>query len=168
MLNKYHTHTHTHTHKHTHKRYSQRSGCKFLLCAVGKTLRGEGKAMRSPMLGQSALQESSRSAQFWLTSISKTMTSALSDEGGLELRSVEKPRTLFLISFLFTLHCFLFPISLADRQEDKRHIDTYSLVPFRLSLWIWTNQVWVGLWAEQIWSSDLNKSEPLEKAKNKN
>ena len=71
------------------------------------------------------MQECWGSAQRWLTSISRTITSALSGKGGFELRGVVKPLALFVGNlYLFSRQ--------ASRMGDILY--TYSVVAFGLAL----------------------------------
>ena len=83
------------------------------------------------MQGQRALQECWGSAQRWLTSNLATMKSALSGEGGFELRGVVKPLA-FVCSHLAQLAlCNLFSRQ-ATRKSDI--VFSYSVVAFGLAL----------------------------------
>jgi hypothetical protein len=88
--------------------------------------------------GQRALQECLGSAERLLTSISATMTSALSGKGGFELRGVVKPLALFCRHLALLALCHLFSRQ-ATRKSDILY--TYSVVAFGLALSLLPKQV---------------------------
>jgi hypothetical protein len=98
--------------------------------ALAHLILSYNKTLEPP--GLTVLQECWRSAQRWLTSISASITSALSGKGGFELRGVVNPLALFCRHLALLALCHLFSSRQRTRKIDILY--KYSVVAFGFAL----------------------------------
>jgi hypothetical protein len=117
-------------HKREHTESTQRA-LQECCRSAQRSLTSISVSMGSGQPRQRAWQECLRSAQRWLTSISAAMTSALSGEGGFELRGAVKALAFVCRHLALLALCHLFSRQ-ATRKSDILY--TYSVVAFGLAL----------------------------------